>query len=266
MKNNVLFLTSDLLTNTGIDHGWFMRSGGVSKVLFDSLNGKKGNGDSDSNVDENRRRALNSVIPAQAGIQASNNQLTHIIHEFKNNILEATESGEFCGYDASITTGKDIVLSQTTADCGTIIIADTEGTVVSLVHGSWHTLSLKIIRDTVAKLKVHTSNELIAAIGPMICKNCYVFGPEAKDYFDSKYLKLVSRHSRAGGNPVQVDSAKSTHKKYLVDLKQMILDQLTESGITKIDDVNVCTLEDDRFFSHRRLGANSGRLITLAKL
>ncbi len=240
MDDQVQFLTSSLLTHAGIIHGWFMRYGGVSGGLFESLNGKKGSGDTDENVDENRRRAVAAITPKD-----SSSQLIHIVHEFKNNILKANESGEYHGYDASITDKAGLVLSQTTADCGTVIITDTLGSTVALVHGSWHTLSAKIICDVVAELKTYTNNELVAGIGPMICKNCYEYGPEAKKLFDSKYL------TQSGKN-------------YLVDLKQMIFDQLEESGITKVDDINVCTLEDQRFFSHRKDGAKSGRFLTLA--
>lgn len=240
----VQYLQSELLLKAGVKHGWFMRYGGVSKGLFESLNGKKGIGDPDENVVENRRRAFNSVIPAQAGIQYSNNALAHIVHTFKTNILLAKDGGEFQGYDAGITIKKGLVLSQTTADCGSIIITDTAGSVVALVHGSWHTLSANIICDVIAKIKKHTNKEIIAGIGPMICSNCYEYGSEAKDLFDAQYI------TESGA-------------KCLIDLKQIIIDQLHECGVSEIDDLNVCTLEDDRFFSHRKNGANSGRFITL---
>ena len=240
MQNNVEFVSSRLLNSAGVKHGWFMRYGGVSEDLFQSLNGKKGNGDTDSNVDENRKRACQAL-----GLDYKN--LTHIVHEFKTNVLETDELGERQGFDASISITKGQVLSQTTADCGTIIISNTSGSVVSVVHGSWHTLKDKIIHDVIRKMKAQTDEQLIAGLGPMICKNCYEFGTEASTLFGAKYLQARGQ-------------------KYLVDLKQMIIDQLYESGVSKIDDLNICTLEDGRFFSHRRSGAKSGRFLTLASL
>lgn len=238
MDDQVQFLTSKLLTKAGVKHGWFMRYGGVSKGLFESLNGKKGIGDEDSNVEENRKRACHAL-------NLDNKNLTHILHDFKTSILETDEFGEHKGYDASISTSKAQVLSQTTADCGTVIISNTSGSVISIVHGSWHTLKDKIISDVATKIKAQTNEDLLAGIGPMICKNCYEFGAEAATLFDAKYL-----HKQ--------------NQKYLVDLKQMIIDQLYESGVTVIDDVNICTLEDQRFFSHRKNGAKSGRFLTIA--
>jgi len=223
----------------GVTHGWFMRSGGVSKGLFQSLNGKRGNGDSNENVDENRQRA---VVALNLGKKAG---LAHITHAFKSEILHADRKGEFAGFDTSITSNPNIVLSQTTADCSPVIISDVSGSVVALVHGSWHTLKAKIMCDAVAEIKKCTSEELIAGIGPTICQNCYEFGSEATSLFEPKYLT-------------------SRSDKFLVDLKLMVHDQLRESGVMSVDDLNICTREDSRFFSHRRAGARSGRFLTLA--
>jgi len=255
--SKVQFVSSELLLKTGIRHGWFMRYGGVSEGLFESLNGKKGIGDGDENVDENRRRALAALCHPELDSGSScnkdyclrrNDSIAHIVHEFKSNILDANQSGVFEFFDASITDNKDIVLSQTTADCASIIISDLKGRCVALVHGSWHTLKAKIICDVVAKLKQDfKATDLVAGIGPMICKKCYEFGPEAKELFDYKYLQPNT-------------------ERYLVDLKQMVKDQLVDSGVREIDDLSICTLEDERFFSHRRSGAHSGRMITLASL
>jgi hypothetical protein len=195
-------------------------------------------------VDTNRQRALTALFE-KSFLRDSELKLAHIVHSFQANILHAKTAGEYKAFDASLTTTSNIVLSQTTADCGTVIIASKGGEIVALVHGSWHTLSARIICKVVAKMKTHTSNELIAGIGPMICANCYEFGDEAVDLFLGKYL------SRPDG-------------KYRVNLRQMIIDQLRESGVSQIDDVSICTLEDERFFSHRRSGAHSGRFLTLA--
>jgi len=263
LMNEIQYVSSELLNSIGVKHGWFMRYGGVSGGLFNSLNGKKGSGDADKNVDENRRRALLTLFP---GCHPGSDTM-HIVHAFKTDILGADKPGEYSFYDASFTDKKDLVLSQTTADCASIIIGDTNKKIVSLIHGSWHTLKENIICDTVAELKTTPNiGELYAGIGPMICKNCYQFGPEAKELFESRYLTPILRNSRVDGNPLQINSVRGTQNKYLVALKQMVINQLNESGITKIDDLNMCTKEDERFFSHRRDGACSGRMITLTSL
>lgn len=237
----VQYIQSKLLSAAGVRHGWFLRHGGVSSGEYKSLNGKKGMADSDDNVEENRRRAVKKLTGNE------HTPYAHIIHNFKTNILHATEAGEFQHYDASITTTKNLILSQTTADCGTVIIADTVASVIALVHGSWHTVSANIICDVVAKIKEHTTHDLIAALGPMACEKCYEFGPEAVDIFDEQYLTHVNG-------------------KYLVHLRAIIKDQLASSGVSRVDDIGICTIESLDFFSARRNGAKSGRFITLATL
>ena len=267
--SRVQCLESGVLNKADIKHGWFMRYGGMSKGLFKSLNGKKGNGDLDHAVDENRKRALAGLCHPEldSGTNCEKNSclrrddnLAHIIHSFQTNILEADNAGEFQKLDASFTTKKNQVLSQTTADCGSVIIASSDGKVAGLAHGSWHTLKENIICDVVAKMKKYTSKELVAGIGPMICVNCYEFGPEAATLFDQKYL------TPSGLIPAITGTARYNATKYKVNLKQMIIDQLRQSSITQIDDLNICTKEDERFFSHRRDGASSGRLLTLVSI
>jgi polyphenol oxidase len=239
---DIRFLTSPLLTDAGIQHGWFMRYGGVSEGLFESLNGKKGTGDPDKNVEENRRRALTAL-------SRNENSLTHIIHGFKDNVLEAATPSEYKDFDASLTIKPNLTLSQTTADCASVILATTDSKTVSLVHGAWKTLTTPLISKVVTRFSDlgAAKEDIVAGIGPMICKNCYEFGPEAAGLFDGKYL-----------------TAKG--EKYLVDLKSMVIDQLNQAGVANIDDLNICTLEDERFFSHRRDGAKSGRMLALAAL
>jgi YfiH family protein len=241
MMNNINFLQAELLSSSGIKHGWFMRYGGVSTGAYDSLNGKKGMEDSNENVVKNRNRAVSSLL------QGSSKELTHIIHSFEDNILTTNNAGEFNGYDASITISKGVILSQTTADCATVILASIDGTTIGLVHGSWHTLAKDIICKTVAKMRINSNSEIIAGIGPMICRDCYEFGREAEKIFKSEYLQTFG-------------------SKFKVDLKKMVIDQLKVAGVSKMKDVNVCTYEDDRFFSARRRGSFSGRFITLASI
>lgn len=285
---NVQRLQSGLLREAGVTHGWFMRYGGVSKGLFDSLNGKKGNGDLDENVIENRKRALAALCHPELDSGSicdkktcfcKDDNLAHIIHSFQTNSIKLDNAGEFQNIDASFTTKRNLVLSQTTADCGSVIIASSDGNVAGLVHGSWLTLKDNIICDVVAKIKKYTSKELVSAIGPMICTDCYEFGPEATTLFDKKYLKdLTACHPEhveglgqtvATGTSTPLRSAQYDNdaaEKYQVNLKQMIIDQLRQSSITQIDDLNICTKEDERFFSHRRDGAGSGRLLTLVSI
>lgn len=241
LLQDVQYLSIPELQNVGVRHGWFMRYGGVSDGKYSSLNGKKGAGDFDERVDENRNRAALQLT------QQENTKTTHIIHSFEDRVLVAAKSGEFQSYDAAVSTHQSLLLSQTTADCASSIIGSTAKDVVAIIHGSWHTLKKDIIMQTIQKVSSQTAGTLIAGIGPMICRNCYEFGSEATDLFPPRYI-----HSKKG--------------KLYVDLNSIVKDQLKSSGVKHVIDLNICTKEDDRFFSHRKDGAESGRFLTLAGL
>ena len=55
-KNDLVYLTSDVLENNAITHGFSTRKGGVSPTPWDSLNLDDRRGDDLANVQENFRR------------------------------------------------------------------------------------------------------------------------------------------------------------------------------------------------------------------
>lgn len=228
------YLTSSKLSVLGIKHGWFTRIGGVSEAPFDSMNVKKGFSDSDQNVDKNRRLALETL-----GLDT--NKLVFIRHEHGRTVVEAHRpSAVDIEADAVVTSEHGLVLGQGTADCGTIIIADKNNRAIGLIHASWRTLKSGIIAEAVKGLRKLGATDLVAGLGPAICGRCYEFGPEAKGLFPARYLK-------------------PENSKYLVDLKAMMHDQLAAAGVREIDDLDICTMEDKRFFSHRRDADHQGQ-------
>lgn len=233
-----VFIKSSL----GARHGWFERSGGVSEGDFASLNVKKGFADSDENVTENRRRACRVL-------DANPDEMVFIRHEHGDELLiadEQTEPGDYIA-DATITNVPGRVLAQGTADCGTIVLSDPAGKVVGLIHASWRTLRTDLIQKTMAAIKEMTDEPISAALGPMACAKCYEFGDEATDLFDTKYLKTIKGRQH-------------------VDMATMIVDQLKSAGVNSIENLSVCTIEDERFFSHRRdknADGECGRFLTL---
>lgn len=242
------YLTSPKLAALGIKHGWFTRSGGVSLAEFASLNVKKGLGDPDEHVENNRRSAL-SVL----GLSDQN--LVYITHLHGDKVLIADRQmvGTDQPADAVLTDDPTLVLGQGTADCGTLILAASDRSVVGLIHASWRTLREGIIAktfDLIQQKYAVEPDELIAAIGPAICRQCYEFGPEADELFDAKYVDKVAHNSRH------------------VDLKAMMHDQLREGRVRQVEDLHICTMEDPRFFSHRQREepSQTGRFFTVVSL
>ena len=228
-------------------HGFFMRHGGVSKAPYNSLNVTARVGDSADAVLENRKRAL-------AALKLKPENLAFLDHlEHSDRILAVSEAAkglDFDGYDAIMTNQADVVLGVSVADCAVVLLASQSDGVVGLAHSGWRgtqaNIVPKLIEAMVEEYGVDPAN-LQAVIGPHHTVDTYEFGPEAKDYFDRRYI-------------VERDGA------IYLDVKLVIEDQLVESGVRSVEDFGVNTFEDERFFSYRRENGDTGRFFVVATL
>jgi YfiH family protein len=201
--------------------------------------------DSDDNVAENRRRALESL-----GYQPD--QLVFIRHEHGTKLLRAQANlvGEDQTADAAVNTHRDLVIGQGTADCPTLILSDRAKTFAALIHAGWRGLHKGVIAETVKALPVKQPSDLVVGVGPMACGKHYEFGPEAIELFTAEY----------------VTKRDGTH---FLDMPRLVRDQLQSAGVRDIDDIGICTIEDEHFFSYRRdkdARGECGRFFTLAAL
>jgi len=128
------------------------------------------------------------------------------------------------------------------ADCGNILLVE-PNTCCAAIHAGWRGAKSNIIEKTAEELtrKGAVINSLHAYIGPMIQRHNYEVGAEFANLFDSKYL-----------TPFQ--------KKFLFDLKGVLVDQLQKIGIAEINDFATDTYSSpDKFYSFRRDG-ETGRM------
>ena len=91
-------------------------------------------------------------------------------------VVVGGESPEDTNGDILITTERGVALSLFPGDCFPVVITDTCGTVLSLVHAGWRGTDLEVARLAVefmaTQMEVDPSN-LVAAIGPGIRSCCY---------------------------------------------------------------------------------------------
>lgn len=112
--------------------------------------------------------------------------------------------------------------------------------------------------------QVHGTNpeDLVAVIGPGICRACFQVGEEVVAYFKSNGINIEPIYSWMG--PKQ-ENMKGGHHLDLIEENRILL---LESGVPaqNIQVSGICTYEDGRFFSARREGAECGRIINSIKL
>ena len=154
--------------------------------------------------------------------------------------------------DGLITGDIDLALVIRTADCLPVFFFDPSAPAVGICHAGWKGTKKGIIFrmiETFGRLFDSKAGSMQIALGPSICKNCYEVGPEFKDCFPG----FVQRKA----------------EKYFFDLSGVVKKQLTDQGIRPdlIFDSALCTACSlDQFFSARREGTDTGRLISTVVL
>ncbi len=242
-------LESPLLSEAGFTHGFFTRQGGVSPAPFDSLNFTTSTVDTPENFRANLERVASSL-----GVVAERVYMPSQVHGVTVLEVDGTRpAAELRRHEA------DVVLSKTahlacavrSADCVPVLIACKTTGLVAAVHSGWKGCARGVVTQAIDSLRRAGSRHLLAAIGPHIELDAFEVGNDvAAELLDASPDKGIVR--RDGPKP---------H----VDLRRMVRAQLLEGGLGAgdIDDVLGNTvLEPERFFSFRRDGERSGRMLS----
>ncbi len=155
--------------------------------------------------------------------------------------------------DAVVTAEQGVALMTTHADCLPLLLYAPESAVVAAVHAGWRSTVTGVTRNT---LRTMTSvfhvdpAEVIAFIGPAICRDCYEVGPEV-----ARAWGLLDKNDAAG-------AILRRDRRMTFDLlaanRQLLLDEGVEPA--HIEDSGLCTRCDgDDWFSHRGQGPLTGR-------
>ncbi len=108
---------------------------------------------------------------------------------------------------------------------------------VAMVHAGWRGLADGVIEAGVRAVSELADGAKIAAvIGPGAGVCCYEVGEEVHCAF--------AHHHRHGRN---------------IDLRAIARERLLAAGVADVRDLALCTICDERFFSHRREGERAGR-------
>ncbi len=162
----------------GIVHGFSTRLGGVSREHLSSMNLSFSRGDDPECVRENFRRIGESI-----GFEPENlvfSMQTHTV-----NVRKVTKEDRGRGFlypvgyqdvDGLVTNDEDVILATFYADCVPLFFVDPVKRAVGLSHSGWKGTVGKIGKATVEMMVKEFGSdpgELIAAIGPSICQDCY---------------------------------------------------------------------------------------------
>lgn len=258
-KNGISYLEFESFKQqTWLAHGFSTRLGGVSSGCFASMNLGFGRGEADETVAENYKR-----LGAAIGFDWERAVLSHQTHTTNIRLVTENDAGkgtvrqrDYQDIDGLITDKPGLALVTFYADCVPLYFADAKHKAIGLSHSGW--------RGTVGRMGQKTLDamheafgtmpeDVIAAVGPSICGDCFEVGPEVvaefANSFSKKQMKMICRDG---------DGDRS----YL-DLWQANRIVLEEAGILpeKISVTNICTrCNPNLLYSHRIMGAQRGNL------
>ncbi len=252
-------LTSRLLASSGFSHGFFTRQGGCSPAPFDSLNVAASVGDDPANVRTNVGRAAQAL-----GVSFSRLYYLSQVHGVAAVPLTGDEVPDevvLLRGDITLSKAAGVACAVRSADCGTLLIGDRVSGAVCAIHSGWRGTVQGAAGAGVRALRelIGDDGDLVVAVGPLIEACCFEVGDDV--------AALLSACSSLGERAID---RSRTHRsgpevKPHVDLRAIIEAQLDAVGIHvgSIDQVRGCTVCDrERFFSFRRDGKASGRLLS----
>ena len=237
---------------TGIQHGFSTRKGGVSKEHLTSLNLSFSVEDARENVLENFRR-----IGERFGKTPEDFVLSKQSHETKVLKLGVKDRGkgitkerDYEGIDALITDEEGIILSCFSADCVPILFYDPIRKAVGACHSGWRGTKGKILRNVVEEMSKHFSSnpaDILIAIGPSISKEQYIVSEDLGLSFLEDYKDCSEEDS---SSPIR----RLSEDKFQLDLWDLNRRIALDCGLKKehISISGYCTMENpELFFSHR---------------
>ena len=251
--DGVPYLAYPLLEKTGVvRHGFSTRLGGVSTGHCATMNISTTRGDDPAAVEENRRRIAKAI-----GVRAENMTYTNQTHTTNVAVVEAKDRGKrFMETDGMVTNVPEICLVTFYADCVPLFFVDPVHRAIGLSHSGWRGTVGKMGKVTVERMREEYGTDpaqVVAAIGPSICQDCYEVSEDVIEKFRENFDKDLWPelfYEKADG-------------KYQLNLWRANQAVLTEAGVQgeNIAVTNLCThCNPDILFSHRSTGTARGNL------
>lgn len=258
VEKGVTLLEYPLLNQTGIvKHCFTTREGGVSKGIFSTMNLSFTRGDEKEAVEENYHRLANAM-----GVRYEDFVFTDQTHTTNVRVATREDAGkgltrerDYQDIDGLITKEPGLVLSAFFADCVPLYFVDPVKKAIGLSHSGWRGTVGKIGKVTVESMAREfgtNPEDLVCAIGPSICQDCYEISEDVAEQFCESFP----------GKEAEL-LQKTGPGKYHLDLWMANKLVLLEAGVKeeKIAVTNLCTCcNAKRLFSHRASQGKRGNL------
>ncbi len=173
-------------------NGFSTRLGGVSEGIFSSMNLSFTRGDDPEAVMENYRRISRSL-----GFRPEDIVTSDQTHTTNLKVVGAEHCGsgitrerDFSEVDGMMTDVPGVVLATFYADCVPLYFVDPVHRAVALSHSGWRGTVGRMGRETILRMQQEYGTDpkdLITAIGPSICQDCYEVSEDVIDAFRKEF-------------------------------------------------------------------------------
>lgn len=230
-----------------VPHAFSTRVGGVSKAPYASLNLAVASGDARENALENRRR-----FTERAGFFAFP-RTAYQVHGAGVNRATTEPFAEGTQGDIVITDVPGLAVGVFVADCVPLLLHAPDVGAVAAVHAGWRGTALQAAQVAVEALRETYGADpgrMVAVIGPSIKGCCYEVGEDVA--MAMQILPDAGACLTVHGDRWRFDGQEANRQQ--LDAAGLRPENIHVSGL--------CTFcREDLFFSYRRDGAQSGRLI-----
>lgn len=259
-KNGVEYLTFPILEKTSaVRHLFTTRLGGASQGIYSSMNLSYTRGDDKAAVDENYRR-IASVLECDPADFVCADQT----HTTNLRVVTQADRGkgvlyskDYADVDGLLTQERGIVLATFYADCVPLYFVDVRHHAIGLAHSGWRGTVARMGQCVVERMRTEFGTmpeDLVAAIGPSICRECYEVSEDVAEAFAKEFCKASQTE--------EILTAKGAGK-YQLDLWKANEIVLVEAGISRkqIQVTDLCTCHNPEYlFSHRASQGKRGNL------
>lgn len=249
------YLTYPMLEKTGIvTHMVSTRLGGVSRGMFSTMNYSYTRGDDKEAVDENYRRTAGIFgVGVDAFVCSDQTHTTNVrVVTERDSGKGVTRSKDYRDVDGLVTNVPGLILSTFYADCVPLLFVDPVHRAIGCSHSGWRGTAAEMGRvtvETMAREYGSRPEDIVAAIGPSICQDCYEVSGDVAGQFETLFLQ--EKYRFVNMEEILLDKKNG---KYQLDLWKANESVLLAAGVLKehISVTDICTCHNpDYLFSHR---------------
>ncbi len=232
------------------------RHGGYSKDAYASFNCNDYCGDELEIVKRNQE-LLRNLLPGHPELI-----IPHQVHKTVVGIIddaflqrdEKERREQLEGVDAIVSDCAQVCLCISTADCIPVLCYDTHKQVIAAIHAGWRGTVERIVEKTLHVMSEQYGTnplDVQAVIGPGISLDSFEVGDEVYEAFENAHFDMTRIAQK--------------YEKWHIDLWEANKLQLIRCGVlaANIEQSGICTYKQyEDFFSARRLGIHSGRILS----